>query len=234
MIWVSILGVLPFTLAAAATLNLFWTAADSVAIGLILASAFSAIIVYAQELMPGNVGAIAGLFFGLRLRPRRHRRGGARRTRRPDQHDFVYQVCAFLPAIGLLTFFLPGHPLKAAVSRWLRGAAAGALAQALVGPPVSASAKEGAAIDNADSERDRRHPRADCELTIASGAPFADQPPAPHFRPRRQIAAGAFAGLAGVPRTVADYLANKRRNMIAVGHDVSRDSRPRSARLRRS
>ena len=63
MIWFSILGVFPFT-AALPYANLFWTSVLTVFIGLILASAFSAIIVYAQELVPGNVGAISGLFFG--------------------------------------------------------------------------------------------------------------------------------------------------------------------------
>ena len=63
VIWVSILGVLPFTLALPYA-NLFWTGALSIVIGLIIASAFSAIVVYGQELMPGNVGMVAGLFFG--------------------------------------------------------------------------------------------------------------------------------------------------------------------------
>ena len=106
VIWGSIVGVLPFTLALP-HLNLFWTAADSIAIGLILASAFSAIVVDAQELVPGNVGAIAGLFFGLSFGL-----GGIGAAVLGEVADltsltFVYQVCAFLPAIGLLTYFLP-------------------------------------------------------------------------------------------------------------------------------
>jgi FSR family fosmidomycin resistance protein-like MFS transporter len=106
VIWVSIVGVLPFTIALS-HLNLFWTAVDSVAIGLILASAFSAIIVFAQELVPGNVGAIAGLFFGLAFGL-----GGIGAAVLGEVADltsltFVYQVCGFLPAIGLLTYFLP-------------------------------------------------------------------------------------------------------------------------------
>jgi FSR family fosmidomycin resistance protein-like MFS transporter len=106
VIWVSIVGVLPFTLALP-HLNLFWTALDSVAIGLILASAFSAIIVFAQELVPGNVGAIAGLFFGLAFGL-----GGVGAAVLGEVADltsltFVYQICGFLPAIGLLTYFLP-------------------------------------------------------------------------------------------------------------------------------
>jgi MFS transporter, FSR family, fosmidomycin resistance protein len=102
----SIVGVLPFTLLLP-HLNLFWTAVDSVLIGLILSSAFSAIVVYAQELMPGNVGAVAGLFFGLSFGL-----GGVGAAVLGELADwtsigFVYQVCAFLPAIGLLTYFLP-------------------------------------------------------------------------------------------------------------------------------
>ncbi len=102
----SIIGVLPFTLLLP-HLNLFWTAIDSVMIGLILSSAFSAIVVYAQELMPGNVGAVAGLFFGLSFGL-----GGIGAAALGALADltsigFVYQVCAFLPAIGLLTYFLP-------------------------------------------------------------------------------------------------------------------------------
>jgi FSR family fosmidomycin resistance protein-like MFS transporter len=106
IIWASILGVLPFTLALPYA-SLFWTGVLSVVIGLVLASAFSAILVYAQDLVPGKVGAISGLFFGLAFGM-----GGigaavlgalADRT----SIDFVYRVCAFLPAIGLLTIFLP-------------------------------------------------------------------------------------------------------------------------------
>ena len=106
IIWGSILGVLPFTLALPYA-NLFWTGVLSVAIGLVLASAFSAILVYAQDLVPGKVGAISGLFFGLAF-------GmggiGAAVLGALADHtsiDFVYRVCAFLPAIGLLTVFLP-------------------------------------------------------------------------------------------------------------------------------
>ena len=106
VIWGSIVGVLPFTLALP-YLNLFWTAVDSVFIGMILASAFPAIVVYAQELVPGNVGAIAGLFFGLSFGL-----GGIGAALLGELADltsisFVYKVCAFLPAIGLLTYFLP-------------------------------------------------------------------------------------------------------------------------------
>lgn len=111
VIWVSILGVLPFTLLLP-HVNLFWTVALTIPIGAILASAFSAIIVYAQELLPSRVGMVAGLFFGFAFGM-----GGlgaallgglADRT----SIEFVYSVCAYLPLAGLLTAFLPNlrHP----------------------------------------------------------------------------------------------------------------------------
>jgi FSR family fosmidomycin resistance protein-like MFS transporter len=106
VIWVSIVGVLPFSLLLPHA-NLFWTEVLSVVIGLVLASAFSAILVYAQELMPGKVGAISGLFFGLAF-------GmggiGAALLGRLADHSgilFVYRICAWLPAIGLLAWLLP-------------------------------------------------------------------------------------------------------------------------------
>jgi len=106
VIWGSILGVLPFTLALP-WLGLTGTVIDTIAIGLVLSSAFSAMVVYAQELAPGNVGAIAGLFFGLSFGL-----GGIGAAALGFLADmtsltFVYRVCAFLPAIGLLTYFLP-------------------------------------------------------------------------------------------------------------------------------
>jgi FSR family fosmidomycin resistance protein-like MFS transporter len=106
VIWCSILGVLPFTLALPFA-NLFWTSILTVIIGLILASAFSAILVYAQELVPGRVGTISGLFFGLAFGVAGI--GAALLGRLADSTSitFVYQLCAFLPAIGLLTAFLP-------------------------------------------------------------------------------------------------------------------------------
>ncbi len=106
VIWCSILGVLPFTLALP-YVNLFWTAVLSVVIGLILASAFSAILVYAQELVPGNVGLISGLFFGLAFGVAGI--GAAVLGRLADHTDiaFVYRLCSYLPAVGLLTAFLP-------------------------------------------------------------------------------------------------------------------------------
>ena len=106
VIWCSILGVLPFTLALPFA-NLFWTAVLTVIIGLVLASAFSAILVYAQELVPGRVGAISGIFFGLAFGVAGI--GAALLGRLADSAGivFVYRLCAFLPAIGLLTAFLP-------------------------------------------------------------------------------------------------------------------------------
>jgi FSR family fosmidomycin resistance protein-like MFS transporter len=106
VIWISILGVLPFTLLMPYA-NLFWTAILSVIIGLVLASAFSVILVYATELVPGRVGMIAGLFFGLSFGM--SGLGAALLGQLADMTSIetVYKVCSFLPAIGLLTYFLP-------------------------------------------------------------------------------------------------------------------------------
>src|SRR5207248_1601561 len=104
--WISILGVLPFSLLLP-HVNLFWTGVLSIVIGLILSSAFSAILVYAQELLPGKVGMIAGLFFGFAFGM--GGLGAALLGRLADATSitYVYQVCAYLPALGLLTVFLP-------------------------------------------------------------------------------------------------------------------------------
>jgi FSR family fosmidomycin resistance protein-like MFS transporter len=113
VIWCSILGVLPFTLVLPYA-DLFWTRVLSVIIGLILASAFSAILVYAQELMPGRIGAVSGLFFGFAFGLGGV--GSALLGKLADltSIDFVYHVCAYLPAIGILTAFLPNlGPAKA-------------------------------------------------------------------------------------------------------------------------
>jgi FSR family fosmidomycin resistance protein-like MFS transporter len=106
VIWWSIVGVLPFTLALP-YVGLVGTAILSVVIGLILASAHPAIIVYAQSLLPGRVGMVAGLFFGLAFGIAGI--GAALLGRLADATSitFVYHVCAFLPAIGLLAAFLP-------------------------------------------------------------------------------------------------------------------------------
>ena len=106
VIWVSILGVFPFTLLLPRA-NLFWTPVLTVGIGLILASAFSAIVVYAQELVPGRVGLISGVFFGFAFGM--GGLGAAVLGRLADAYgiELVYRLCAFLPAIGLLAMFLP-------------------------------------------------------------------------------------------------------------------------------
>ena len=106
VIWVSILGVLPFTLLLPHA-NLFWTTVLSVVIGMVLSSAFSAILVFAQELVPGKVGTISGLFFGLAFGM--GGLGAAVLGTLADHTsiDFVYQICAYLPALGLLAYFLP-------------------------------------------------------------------------------------------------------------------------------
>src|SRR3954451_20030609 len=106
VIWFSILGVAPFTLLLP-HVNLFWTTILSVFIGLILASAFSAILVYAQELLPGKVGTVSGLFFGFAFGM--GGLGSALLGMLADHTSirFVFKVCAFLPLIGLLTGFLP-------------------------------------------------------------------------------------------------------------------------------
>jgi len=106
VIWWSILGVLPFTLVLPYA-NLAWTSILSVIIGVVLASAFSAILVYGQELVPGRVGLISGLFFGFAFGMAGL--GAAVLGALADRTSitFVYHVCSFLPALGLLAAFLP-------------------------------------------------------------------------------------------------------------------------------
>lgn len=106
VIWFSILGVLPFSLVLPYA-NLGWTLALSLVIGLILSSAFSAIVVFAQELVPNKVGAVSGLFFGFAFGM-----GGLGATllgilADHTSIDYVYRVASFLPAVGLLAIFLP-------------------------------------------------------------------------------------------------------------------------------
>jgi MFS transporter, FSR family, fosmidomycin resistance protein len=112
VIWFSILGVTPFTVLLPYA-DLFWTCVLSVIIGLILASAFSAIIVYGQELVPGKVGMIGGVFYGFAFGM--GGLGSAVLGWLADltSIDFVYHVCSFLPLIGLLTVFLPN------LDRWV-------------------------------------------------------------------------------------------------------------------
>jgi len=106
VMWGSILGVLPFSLLLP-YVDLDWTGVLSVVIGLILSSAFSAILVYAQELIPGRVGLVSGLFFGFAFGMAGI--GAALLGSLADHTSiaFVYRVCSFLPAIGILTGFLP-------------------------------------------------------------------------------------------------------------------------------
>ncbi|MDQ7996540.1 MAG: MFS transporter [Luteibacter sp.] len=106
VIWFSILGTLPFTLLLPHA-SLFWTAPLTVAIGLILASAFPAIVVFAQELVPGKVGMISGLFFGFSFGMGGLGAAGLGELADHLGIEAVYQVCAFLPLIGLLAAFLP-------------------------------------------------------------------------------------------------------------------------------
>lgn len=113
VIWCSILGTAPFSLALPHA-NLFWTGVLSVPIGIILSSAFSAIVVYAQELMPGRVGMVAGLFFGFAFGMGGIGSAVLGKVADLTSIGFVFQVCAFLPLIGLLTVFLPTlrHPAR--------------------------------------------------------------------------------------------------------------------------
>jgi FSR family fosmidomycin resistance protein-like MFS transporter len=113
VIWGSILGVLPFTLILPYA-DLLWTTILAGVIGFVLASAFSAIVVYAQELMPGNVGLVAGLFFGLAFGLGGIGAAAIGVLADATSIQFVFKVCAFLPAIGLLTAFLPNIDRKRA------------------------------------------------------------------------------------------------------------------------
>jgi FSR family fosmidomycin resistance protein-like MFS transporter len=113
VIWWTILGVLPFSMLLPYA-SLFWTSILSVVIGVILASAFSAILVYAQDLIPSKIGTVSGLFFGLAF-------GlggiGAALLGKLADHtsiNFVYHVCSFLPALGILTAFLPDFTARRA------------------------------------------------------------------------------------------------------------------------
>ncbi|MGA7584508.1 MAG: MFS transporter [Rouxiella badensis] len=111
VIWVSILGVAPFTLLLPHA-NLLWTSVLSVIIGVILASAFSAILVYAQELIPGKVGMVSGLFFGLAFGMGGLGAAVLGYVADKTSIELVYQICAFLPLLGILTAFLPNLERK--------------------------------------------------------------------------------------------------------------------------
>ncbi len=116
VIWFSILGVLPFTLALPYA-DLFWTRILTVIIGLVLASAFSAIVVFAQELVPGRVGMIAGIFFGFAFGMGGLAAAVLGVVADIKGIDYVYTICSFLPLLGLLTVLLPS-------TREMRGKAA--------------------------------------------------------------------------------------------------------------
>jgi FSR family fosmidomycin resistance protein-like MFS transporter len=111
VIWVSILGVAPFTLLLPHA-NLWWTGALSVVIGFILASAFSAILVYAQELMPGRIGMVSGLFFGFAFGMGGLGAAVLGLVADHSSIDVVYQICAYLPLLGIMTAFLPDNRRK--------------------------------------------------------------------------------------------------------------------------
>jgi MFS transporter, FSR family, fosmidomycin resistance protein len=106
VIWCSILGVLPFTLLLPYA-NLFWTGVLTVLIGMVMASAFSTIVVFAQELVPGRVGMIAGIFFGVAFGMGGIGAAVLGLVADATSIEFVFRLCSFLPAIGLLTIFLP-------------------------------------------------------------------------------------------------------------------------------
>ncbi|NVM62987.1 FSR family fosmidomycin resistance protein-like MFS transporter [Mucilaginibacter sp. SG538B] len=115
IIWISILGVAPFTMLLP-YVSLFWTGVLSVFIGLILSSAFSAILVYATELVPGKVGLIAGLFFGLAFGMGGLGSAILGKVADMTSINYVFKVCAYLPLIGIFTGLLPNIEGKKAVS----------------------------------------------------------------------------------------------------------------------
>lgn len=106
VIWISILGAAPFTLALPYA-NLFWCAVLTVMIGFVISSAFSAIVVFAQELVPGNVGMISGIFFGLMFGISGISAAAMGKLADMAGINFVFQLCSFLPLLGILTIFLP-------------------------------------------------------------------------------------------------------------------------------
>jgi len=122
VIWVSILGVLPFTIALPFA-NLFWSTILTILIGLILSSAFSAILVYAQELVPGRVGLVAGLFFGFSFGIGGLAAAGLGWLADVTSLQTVFRLCAFLPALGLLTAWLPRESRPAIVRADVQAAA---------------------------------------------------------------------------------------------------------------
>jgi FSR family fosmidomycin resistance protein-like MFS transporter len=106
IIWISILGALPFTLALP-WVDLTWTIVLTIVIGAIMASAFPAILVYALELLPGKVGMTAGLFYGVTFGLGALSAAALGQLADWTSIETVYRLCAFLPVIGLLAWFLP-------------------------------------------------------------------------------------------------------------------------------
>ncbi|HBI83826.1 MFS transporter [Orrella sp. NBD-18] len=106
MIWISILGALPFTLMLPYA-DLFWTAVLTIIIGLLMASAFPAILVYAHELIPGRVGLVSGLFFGFAFGLGGLGAAGMGYIADFKGISFIYQLCSYLPALGIVAWFLP-------------------------------------------------------------------------------------------------------------------------------
>jgi len=106
MIWISILGALPFTLLLPYA-NLFWTGVLTIVIGLLMASAFPAILVYAHELLPGRVGLVSGMFFGFAFGLGGLGAAAMGWIADASSIAFVYQLCSYLPAIGLVVWLLP-------------------------------------------------------------------------------------------------------------------------------
>ncbi len=115
VIWISILGALPFTLMLPYA-NLFWTLILSMLIGFVISSAFCAILVYAQELIPGKIGTVSGLFFGFAFGTAGISAAILGKLIDATSIDFVYKLCSFFPAIGLITWFLPDVETKKKVT----------------------------------------------------------------------------------------------------------------------
>jgi FSR family fosmidomycin resistance protein-like MFS transporter len=111
VIWGSILGIAPFALILP-HVGLFWTVLLTVLIGLILSSAFSAILVYAQELMPGKIGLISGLFFGFAFGIAGIGSAVLGKVADMTSIDYVFNLCAFLPLLGFTALFLPNERKK--------------------------------------------------------------------------------------------------------------------------
>lgn len=106
MIWISILGALPFTLLLPYA-SLFWTGVLTIVIGMLMASAFPAILVYAHELLPGRVGLVSGMFFGFAFGLGGLGAAAMGRIADASSIAFVYQLCSYLPAIGIVVWLLP-------------------------------------------------------------------------------------------------------------------------------